>query len=107
MEQPYAGFWGRMLRVDLSARRAWVEEVDPRLYRRYLGGYGLGVAVLRERMPAGADPLGPANILGFLPGLLTGSGAPFSGRFMVVARSPLTGGWGETNCGGNSLQSDN
>jgi len=52
-------------------------------------------------MPAGADPLGPDNILGLLPGLLTGSGAPFSGRFMVVALSPLTGGWGDANCGGN------
>ena len=41
------------------------------------------------------------TLIGFLPGLLTGSGAQFSGRFMVVARSPLTGAWGEANCGGD------
>jgi aldehyde:ferredoxin oxidoreductase len=95
------GFWGRVLWVDLTTRRIWEEALPEAVYRRYLGGYGLGVAILYERMPAGADPLGPENILGFLPGLLTGSGALFSGRFMVVARSPLTGGWGEANCGGN------
>jgi len=95
------GFWGRVLWVDLTTRRIWEEALPEAVYRRYLGGYGLGAAILYERMPAGADPLGPENILGFLPGLLTGSGALFGGRFMVVARSPLTGGWGEANCGGN------
>ncbi|MBN1318041.1 MAG: hypothetical protein JXA42_21340, partial [Anaerolineales bacterium] len=60
----------------------------------------------------GCDPLGPGNILGFTPGLLTGSGAPFSGRYMVCGKSPLTGkgirsngeycngGWGNANSGG-------
>ncbi len=95
------GFWGRVLWVNLSTREVREEALPEAMYRRFLGGYGLGVAIFYERMPAGADPLGPENILGFLPGLLTGSGAPFGGRFMVVARSPLTGGWGEANCGGN------
>ena len=95
------GYWGKVLFVNLSTGQIEAETLPEAVYRRYLGGYGLGVAVLYERMPAGVDPLGPQNIIGFLPGLLTGSGAPFSGRFMVVARSPLTHGWGETNCGGN------
>ena len=95
------GYWGRVLFVDLSSGGIEVETLPEAVYRDYLGGYGLGAYVLYRRMPAGADPLGPENLLGFLPGLLTGSGAPFSGRFMVVARSPLTGGWGEANCGGD------
>ncbi|HEY75833.1 MAG TPA: aldehyde ferredoxin oxidoreductase family protein [Thermoflexia bacterium] len=95
------GYWGKVLFVDLSTGRVEVEHPPEAVYRSYLGGYGLGVHVLYERVPAGADPLGPENVLGFLPGLLTGSGAPFSGRFMVVARSPLTGAWGDANCGGN------
>jgi aldehyde:ferredoxin oxidoreductase len=33
------------------------------------------VDYLFRNMPAHIDPLGPENILGFLPGLLTGSGA--------------------------------
>ena len=42
----------------------------------------------------------PENILGFMSGLLTGSGSLFTGRWMVVGKSPLTGGWGDANCGG-------
>jgi aldehyde:ferredoxin oxidoreductase len=95
------GFFGEMLLVDLSRGTVEEEPLDPATYRDYLGGYGLGVRVLYERMPPGADPLGAENILGFTPGLLTGTGVPFSGRFMVVGKSPLTGGWGEANCGGH------
>jgi aldehyde:ferredoxin oxidoreductase len=95
------GFWGRLVFIDLSTGRLEVEEPPEEAYRQYLGGYGLGVRYLYQRIPPGADPLGPENILAFLPGLLTGSGAQFSGRFMVAARSPLTGAWGEANCGGD------
>ncbi|MGD9101770.1 MAG: aldehyde ferredoxin oxidoreductase N-terminal domain-containing protein, partial [Anaerolineae bacterium] len=95
------GFFGKLLFVDLSQEKIEQETLDPDLCRDYLGGYGLGARVLYERMPPGADPLGAGNILGFVPGLLTGTGAPFSGRYMVVGKSPLTGGWGDANCGGH------
>ena len=95
------GFFGRILFVDLARGTIKEERLPPAIYRDYLGGYGLGVRVLYDRMPPGADPLGAENILGFVPGLLTGTGIPFSGRFMVVGKSPLTGGWGEANCGGH------
>jgi len=95
------GYFGRVLVVDLSRGVLGVETLPESAYRDVLGGYGLGVKLLYERMPTGADPLGPENILGFLPGLLTGSGVLFGGRFMVVAKSPLTGGWGDANCGGH------
>jgi aldehyde:ferredoxin oxidoreductase len=95
------GYWGKILFVDLSTGETTVEQLPESIYRRVLGGYGLGAKILYDRIPDGADPLGPDNMLGFLPGLLTGSGAPFSGRWMVVARSPLTGAWADANCGGN------
>ncbi|HEX7541035.1 MAG TPA: aldehyde ferredoxin oxidoreductase family protein [Anaerolineales bacterium] len=95
------GYWGKILCVDLSIGSIEIEEPPEEIYRHYLGGVGLGVHYLLQRIPPGADPLGPDNILAFLPGLLTGSGAQFSGRFMVTTRSPLTGAWGEANCGGN------
>ncbi|MGQ9566845.1 MAG: aldehyde ferredoxin oxidoreductase family protein [Anaerolineae bacterium] len=96
-----SGFFGRVLWVDLTEGKAEEAALPPEVYRETLGGHGLGVRLLLEHMPPGADPLGPDNILGFFPGLLTGVGVPFSGRFMVVGRSPLTGGWGESNCGGH------
>ncbi len=52
----------------------------------------------------GIDPLAPESLIGFCSGLLTGSGALFSGRFMVVGKSPLTGGRGGANAGGHLSQ---
>ncbi len=95
------GYWGQVLFVNLSTGQIETDTLPDEVYRQYLGGYGLGVRVLYEHMLPGADALGPDNVLSFLPGLLTGTGAPFSGRFMVAAKSPLTGGWGDANCGGN------
>lgn len=97
---PGQGFWGRALHVDLGSGRAEVEEFEEDYYRQYLGGVGLGAEVLWRRLKPGVDPLGPENVLGFTTGLLTDTGALFSGRFTVVAKSPASGGWGDSNCGG-------
>jgi aldehyde:ferredoxin oxidoreductase len=94
------GYVGKLLFVDLSTKEFRVEELDEALCRDYLGGYGFGVKELYDRLRPGIDPLGPENILGFITGALTGTGALITPRFMVVGKSPLTGGWGEANCGG-------
>jgi len=94
------GYLGKILWVDLTAGTCREEIVPDELYARYLSGVGLAVRLLADRIPAGADPLGPENILGFVSGLLTGTGALFSGRWLAVGKSPLTGGWGDANCGG-------
>lgn len=91
---------GKILMVDLSEGTIQEEALPDAVYRKYLGGMGLGAHILYTRIPAGADPLGPDNMLGFLPGLLTATGSLFTGRWMVVGKSPLTGGWGDANCGG-------
>ncbi len=93
-------YTGKVLWVDLT-HGTWHEEtLSDDLYKKYLGGIGLGAALLYRDMPAKADPLGPDNILGFMTGLLTGAGSFFTGRWMAVAKSPLTGTWGDSNCGG-------
>ena len=70
------------------------------MYQKFLSGLGLASALLYREIPAKADPLGPENVLGFVSGLLTGTGSLFTGRWMAVAKSPLTGTWGDANCGG-------
>ena len=94
------GFIGRYCVVDLTQGTSEVVELPEEFYKKYLGGYGLGAAIIAERQEAGIDPLSPQSHLGFCPGLLTGSGTLFSGRLMVVGKSPLTGGWGDANAGG-------
>lgn len=94
------GCLGKILWVDLTGGTCREEIVADEVYERHLSGIGLAVHLLADRIPAGADPLGPENILGFVSGLLTGTGALFSGRWMAAGKSPLTGGWGDANCGG-------
>lgn len=91
---------GKFLIIDLTGGKIREEYPASDHYRKYFGGPGLGADYLFRNMPAHADPLGPENILGFVPGLLTGTGAHFSGRYSVVAKSPLTGTWGDANSGG-------
>jgi aldehyde:ferredoxin oxidoreductase len=95
------GYTGKILTVDLSTREIREETIPDRVYEYYLSGIGLAAYILYDRIPAGVDPLGPENIMGFVSGLLAGTGSLFAGRWMVVGKSPLTGGWGEANCGGS------
>ena len=85
------GYIGRVLRVDLSSERVWIESPEENFYRRYFGGVGfIGYYLLKE-LPVGVDPLGPENKLVFAVGVVTG--APFAGnsRISIGAKSPLTG----------------
>jgi aldehyde:ferredoxin oxidoreductase len=91
---------GKMLFVNLSDGSIREETFAEQVYREFIGGNGLGIRVLYERMKACVDGLGPENILGFVVGSLTGTSAPGSGRHMVVTKSPLTGTWAESNSGG-------
>ncbi|MBN2517189.1 MAG: aldehyde ferredoxin oxidoreductase family protein [Deltaproteobacteria bacterium] len=95
------GYMGKILMVDLTSQEIHEEVIPDEVYRKYLSGTGLAAYILYNRIAAGTDPLGPDNILGFMSGLLTGTGVLFAGRWMVVGKSPLTGCWGDANCGGN------
>ena len=92
---------GRLLFVDLSSGKMKEETPDESLYRDFIGGYGIGARILYSHQKGGVDPLGPENTFGLLTGPLTGTPATFGCRYVAVAKSPLTGGWGDSNCGGH------
>jgi len=94
------GSWGKVLRVDLSARTTAVEEMDEATFRRHPGGRALIAHYLLNEVPANADPLGPENVLVFAMGVLTGTPLSGASRHAVGAKSPLTGGFGEAEVGG-------
>jgi aldehyde:ferredoxin oxidoreductase len=94
------GYTGKILHVDLSAGEFTVEKPDEQFYRAYMGGSALGAYYLLKNTEAGVDPLGPDNVLVMALSVLTG--APISGqsRMTAVAKSPLTGAVGDSQCGG-------
>ena len=91
---------GAILRVDLSSGRTRVEAFDEPFWRQYPGGRALAVHLLLRECPANVDPLGPDNVLVLAAGLLTGAPVSTATRFTAVARSPLTGAFGESEAGG-------
>ena len=95
------GYMGKLLFVDLSAGEVKEEPLDEQMAKDFIGGYGIGARILYSRQKGGVDPLGPENTLGVLTGPLTGTPATFGARYCVVAKSPLTGGWGDANSGGH------
>jgi aldehyde:ferredoxin oxidoreductase len=94
------GYTGKILWVDLTTGNIKIETPDDQLYKDFIGGYGLGAKILYDRMKPKADPLGPDNILGFITGPFTGTNIPSGARYAAVAKSPITGGWGDANSGG-------
>lgn len=94
------GYCNKILMVDLMKSSFEEIEIPDAVYESFLSGVGLGAYILYKYMPKGSKPLGPDNILGFVSGLLTGTGSFMTGRWMVVCKSPLTGGFGDSNCGG-------
>jgi aldehyde:ferredoxin oxidoreductase len=94
------GYSGKMLYVDLTKASFEEHELPEQMARDFIGGYGIGAKVLFDMMAPGTDALGPDNVLGFTTGPLTGTGALFSGRYTVVCKSPVTGGWNDANSGG-------
>ena len=93
------GYMGKLLWVDLTRGVLQDEPLNEQDCLDYLGGYGLGAKILWDRMKPGVDPLGPDNILGLLTGPLTGTPCIEGNRFVAVCKSPLTGTWGDANCG--------
>jgi aldehyde:ferredoxin oxidoreductase len=94
------GYAGKVLFVDLTKGSFDARELSDELAKDFVGGYGIGARLLYDMMKPGVDPLGPDNVLGFVSGPLNGTGALFGGRYTVVCKSPVTGGWNDANSGG-------
>ena len=93
--------FGRTIFINLDTGKIDIEILDDQIYRKYIGGYGIGSYILYKLMSSGVDPFSPESFIGFTTGLLTGTLAPCSSRFTVVGKSPVTGMWADSNCGGS------
>nr|MDO8083168.1 aldehyde ferredoxin oxidoreductase family protein [Candidatus Sigynarchaeum springense] len=90
----------KILKIELAGGKTSTIALDKSLYNQFIGGAGIAARILYPMLNVRVDPLSPANPLLFMAGALAGTLAPNFGRHVVCARSPLTGIWGESNCGG-------
>ena len=94
------GWYGKVLRVDLTNEKATVEEVNPQTAKDFIGGRGWAIKYLYDEVDPTVDPLSPGNKLIFGTGPLTATPAPTGNRYTVVTKSPLTGALSCSNSGG-------
>jgi aldehyde:ferredoxin oxidoreductase len=94
------GYGGKILRVDLTTGAIRVDETQPALAEKFLGGRGFGIHYLLTELPRGTDPLGPDNMLIVSAGALSGTLVPGAGKTDIACKSPLTGDYAGANVGG-------
>ncbi len=95
-----SGYFYRIADIDLSSGNVADYPIDHQYYRDYIGGGSLAARLFFDLVKPCIDPLSIENPLFIMTGPLVGTGFPGSSRFAVCAKSPLTGIWGESTCGG-------
>ena len=96
---PY-GYNGKILHVDLTTGTLTTEEPPESFYRKYLGGSAMGLYYILREMPAGVDALSPENVLTLMAGVTTGAAISGQSRLNANAKSPISGGIGDSQSGG-------
>ena len=95
------GYFGKVLRVDLTRKKTEVEEFGDDFARKYIGGNGFAVKYIYDLVDAKVDPLSPGNVVVIATGPLTGGHVYGAGRGHMASISPLTGIFCDSNFGGN------
>jgi len=93
------GWTGKILRINLTKKKALAKEFDADFAKTWLGGRGFAAKTLWNELKPGTDAFSPDNLLTFATGPLTAASLPSSGKLVVAAKSPLTGGYGDGNIG--------
>lgn len=94
------GYGGWTLRVNLSKGVAKRYASSERLLQNFIGGKGLGTALLYDELPRGLNPLSPESKLILATGPITGTPIPLASKCSIHFKSPLTGIYGESQIGG-------
>ncbi len=89
-----------ILKVNLTTRESERFGVPTEWEHDFLGGASLAARLLYASLTADLDPFSPESPLLFMNGPLSGTAGPTVGRFVVCGKSPATGLWAESNCGG-------
>lgn len=94
------GYLNRVLKVDLTTGEWEVLPLVPEYVRRYIGGRGLGARYLWDLLPPGTEPFARENVAVMMTGPFTGTEVYSCQKYEWVTKSPLTGSYLCSNCGG-------
>jgi aldehyde:ferredoxin oxidoreductase len=94
------GYHGKVLHVDLTHATLTVEEPTEKFYRTYMGGSAMGLYYILREMPKGVDALSPENVLTLFTSVTTGASISGQSRINANAKSPISGGIGDSQGGG-------
>jgi len=94
------GYGGKILRINLNKKMVLKEDLDPKLAREWIGGRGFIAKILYDENPLRVDPFSPENKLIVATGPLSGTFWPSAAKIVFGTKSPLTGGYGDSNMGG-------
>ena len=95
------GYAGKVLRIDLTENKITKEDLKKELVDEYIGGRGFVAKTLYDELPANIKPFDPENIFVIAMGPLSGTFMPATGKTHFGAKSPATGGYGDSNMGGH------
>lgn len=93
------GWTGNILRINLTVKSYLIETFDEEFAKKWVGGRGFALKILWDELKPGVDALSPENKLIVAVGPISGIPAPNTGKTVVAAKSPLTGGYGDGNLG--------
>jgi aldehyde:ferredoxin oxidoreductase len=85
------GYSGKILHIDLTERKTWVETKPEDWYKMYIGGVAMASRLCWENIKPGCDPLSPDNPICIAGGLFAGTPVPVGGKWGLASKSPLTG----------------
>ncbi len=90
------GYSGKVLHIDLTTRKTWIESKPEEWYKIYIGGVSMASRLCWENIEVGCDPLSPGNPICIANGLFAGTPVPVGGKYGIASKSPLTGFIGDS-----------
>ena len=95
------GYAGSILRINLSSGEITKEPLSPEMVAHYVGGRGFIARMLYDELPPDIDPMGADNLFLAATGPLSGHFLPASGKTHFGTKSPVNGGYADSNMGGH------